>query len=262
MSEDKIIARREGAIGWLIYNNPERRNAFSRDMAIRAAAVIDEFATDDGVVVIALTGTGGKSFVSGADISEFEKLRASQEQAAKYEAQTRAMFTKLRGVQKPTVAVIQGYCMGGGMGVACACDLRICTEDSIFGIPAARLGIGYRANATRWVVDAVGPANAKEILLTARRYDAAEALRIGLVHRVVPVAEFETFTAEYLAAIADNAPLSMRTAKVTVNEVSKGVGECDEALCNSLADACADSEDYREGRTAFMEKRRPVFAGR
>lgn len=261
MSDDKIIAKRDGAIGWLIFNNPERRNAFSRDMAIRAAEVIDEFEADDSVVVVAVTGTGGKSFVSGADISEFEKYRKDQATAAKYEKQTRAMFTKLRDIQKPTVAVIQGYCFGGGMGVACACDLRICSDDSIFSIPAARLGIGYRANATRWVVDAVGPANAKEILLTARRYGAAEAFRIGLVNRVVPVAEFEAFTQEYLATIADNAPLSMLTSKVTVNEVSKGLGECNDALCDELANACADSADYREGRTAFMEKRRPVFTG-
>ena len=137
MSDDKIIAKRDGAIGWLIFNNPERRNAFSRDMAIRAAEVIDEFEADDGVVVVAVTGTGGKSFVSGADISEFEKYRKDQATAAKYEKQTRAMFTKLREIQKPTVAVIKGFCFGGGMGVACACDLRICSDDSIFSIPAA-----------------------------------------------------------------------------------------------------------------------------
>jgi enoyl-CoA hydratase len=261
-SDEKIIAKRDGAVGWLIFNNPERRNAFSREMAIRAAEVIDDYAADDAIRVIAVTGAGGKSFVSGADISQFEKVRANLEQAKKYEADTRGMFTKLREVQKPTVAVIQGFCFGGGMGVACACDMRICSDDSLFSIPAARLSIGYRSNATRWLIEAVGPAYAKEILITARRYPAADALRIGLVHHVVPVAELESFAGEYLATIADNAPLSMKTAKVTINEVSNGDHEADLELCNALADACADSEDFKEGRTAFMEKRRPVFQGR
>jgi enoyl-CoA hydratase len=168
----------------------------------------------------------------------------------------------LRAFPKPTIAKIRGYCFGGGVALACACDLRVAADDALFAIPAARLGIGYRATFTRWVTDAVGPANAKEILLTAQRYDAAEALRIGLVHRVVPVAEFDDYMDGYAGRVAENAPLSLQATKVIVNQVANGLGSADLDQCARQVDQCADSEDFIEGRRAFMEKRKPEFHGR
>ena len=261
MSTGKITSLKQGGIGHLIFDNPDRRNAMSRDMVLQAPEVLADFADDADVRVVVVSGAGEKSFVSGADISEFDKTRANAQLARESAEASNAMFQGLRDFPKPTVAKIRGYCFGGGVAVACACDLRIAADDALFAIPAARLGLAYRENFTRWVVDAVGPANAKEILLTAQRYDAADALRIGLVHRVVPVAEFDAFFDDYAGRISENAPLSMHAAKVTVNEVSKGLGQADVELCSNLADACADSDDFKEGRRAFMEKRKPAFTG-
>ncbi|MDA0239389.1 MAG: enoyl-CoA hydratase [Proteobacteria bacterium] len=262
VTTDKIIAKKEGAIGWLLYNNPDRHNAISLDMAAAGTAVIKQYAEDDEVRVIALRGVGGKAFVSGADISEFEKRRANADLAKEYAAVSSGMFRGVRGVEKPTVAVIEGICMGGGLGLSCACDLRICTDDSVFAIPAGRLGIGYGQDMTQWVIDAVGPANAKEILLTARRYTPEEAYHMGLVHKVAPRDGFDDFAAEYLGRIADNAPLSLKAAKLTINDIANGLGDADNAALDALVAACANSDDYKEGRTAFMEKRRPAFKGK
>jgi enoyl-CoA hydratase/carnithine racemase len=262
MSTGKISSLKGGGIGHLIFDNPERRNAVSRDMVRQVPEILADFEQDPDIRVILVSGAGDKSFISGADISEFEKTRANAQVARESSEASMAMFEGLREFPKPTVAKIRGYCFGGGVALACACDLRVAADDALFAIPAARLGIGYRAAFTRWVTDAVGPANAKEILLTARRYDAAEALRIGLVHRVVPVAEFDGFVTDYAAKIAENAPLSMAATKVIVNEVAKGLGSADLDLCAQQVDRCAGSEDFIEGRRAFMEKRRPDFHGR
>jgi len=261
-STGKITHFKSGGVGHLVFDNPARRNAMSRDMVRQVPEVLADFEGDSDIRVVVVSGAGDKSFVSGADISEFEKTRANAETARQSSAASMAMFEGLRAFPKPTVAKIRGYCFGGGVALACACDLRVAADDALFAIPAARLGIGYRPSFTRWVVDAVGPANAKEILITARRYDADEALRLGLVHRVVPVAEFDAFMDDYAGRIADNAPLSMRAAKAIVNEVAKGLGEADLELCARHVDACSDSEDFIEGRRAFMEKRKPEFHGR
>lgn len=261
MSDGKITSFTKDGVGTIVFDNPARRNAMNGAMVAQVPEVLGAFADDPSVRVVVVTGAGDKAFVSGADISEFEKTRANAQMARERGGVGPRMFDGLRNFPKPTVAKIRGYCFGGGVALACACDLRIAADDALFSIPAARLGVGYQAAFTQWVIDAVGPANAKEILITARRYDAADALRIGLVHRVAPAAAFDAFAEEYLAAIVDNAPLSMHTAKTIVNQVASGLETADLALCTRLTEACTDSADFKEGRSAFMEKRRPVFQG-
>ena len=259
---DKIIATKQDGIGSIIINNPEKRNAISLEMSLAAADAIEDFAADPNVRVIVLSGAGDKAFAAGADISRFEKDRATPEQVAEYTAKSARFRLGLRTVGKPTIAKIRGYCIGGGMGVALNCDLRICAEDAQFGIPAARLGIGYAAEALRQLVHLVGPSTAKEVLYTARRYNAQEALRLGIVNQVVPIAELDDYVAKYAAGIVANAPLSLIAAKRVVDEIVKDREVRDSSLCDQVVAACFASEDYKEGRRAFMEKRKAVFVGR
>jgi enoyl-CoA hydratase/carnithine racemase len=257
---DRIVARKEGAVGWLVFNNPERRNAVSLEMWQAIATVLADFERDAGVRAIVLAGAGDKAFASGADISQFEKHRADAEGVQRYEQTSGAAMQRLKALDKPTIAMIRGYCLGGGLNIAAACDLRIAAEDSRFGIPAARMGLGYKADAMQALIDLVGPAYTREIMITARQFGAEEALRMGLVHRVVPVAELEALTRQYCEMIAANAPLTIRTAKRVIREVTRT--QYDAAACRAWVKECFDSEDYAEGRRAFMEKRKPVFKGR
>lgn len=257
---DRIIARKDGAIGWLTFNNPERRNAVSLDMWQAIPGVLDDFSADAAIRAIVLTGAGDKAFVSGADISQFEKQRSSAEAIAHYDAVGEKAQTALKQCDKPVIAMIRGYCIGGGLAIAMLCDLRICSADARFGIPAAKMGLGYRASSMKNLVDIVGAAYAREIMITARQFSPEEALRMGLVHRVVDVAELEKTTRDYCEMIAANAPLTMRAAKRIIREVS--AAKYDVEACAAWVKECFDSEDYREGRRAFMEKRKPVFKGR
>ena len=257
---DRIVVRKEGAVGWLVLNNPERRNAVSLEMWQAIPEVLGDFEADPQIRVVVLAGAGDKAFASGADISQFEKNRSSAEGVQRYEQLGDAAMSKLHSLDKPTVAMIRGYCLGGGLNIAVLCDLRLAAEDARFGIPAARMGLGYRAAAMKNLVDLVGAPYAREIMITARQFSADEALRMGLVHRVAPVGELEALTAQYCEMIAANAPLTMRTAKRVIREVTRK--EYDAAACRSWVKECFDSEDYAEGRRAFMEKRKPVFKGR
>ena len=259
---ERMIARIEGSIGWMIFNNPERRNAVSAEMNEAVPLIMDRFEADPNVRAIVLRGAGEKAFVAGADISQFEKNRATPEQIAKYDKIGEVASKRLANTDKPTIAMINGWCIGGGVGIAITCDLRICSENSKFGIPAARLGLGYGAHGVKKLMDLVGPAHVKEIFFTARHFTAAEALGMGLVNRVVPEAELEAYVRNYCELIANNAPLTMRALKRSVNELRKPSSEIDFAACDRWVKECFDSDDYIEGRRAFMEKRKPVFAGR
>ncbi len=258
---DKMLSRKDGRVGYVIFNNPERRNAVSLDMWARTTEILADFARDDEVRVVVLTGAGGKAFVSGADVSRFESERASVDAAKVYNLTVEKANASIYEFPKPTIAMIRGYCIGGGLGLVVCCDLRICSDNSRFAIPAAKLGLGYGYPGVKRLTDVVGPAFAKEIFYTARQFDAEEARIMGLVNRIVPEAELEDYVKSYADTIAINAPLTVKTAKQIVNEAMKDESKRDLARCRELVEQCFASNDYTEGRRAFMEKRKPAFTG-
>ena len=259
---DKMLFESDPPIGTMIFNNPARHNAVSLDMWQAVAQIMDDFDRDDAIRVIVLSGAGGKAFVSGADISEFKEKRANEEAAAAYSKISEAARHKLHNTLKPTIAMIRGYCIGGGLATAIGCDIRIAAEGSRFGVPAAKLGLGYAYDGIKKLIDLVGPAYAREIFYTARQFSAEEALQMGLINRLVPADELESYVKNYCDTIAANAPLTIRATKQIVREALKDESTRDMALCQRVVDECFASADYAEGRTAFMEKRRPVFKGR
>jgi enoyl-CoA hydratase/carnithine racemase len=261
-ADSKILSKKVGPVGHLIFNNPEKRNAFSLEMSIVAADVIEDFLKDDAIRVIVLSGAGDKAFVSGGDISKFEKARATKEDVENYNKTGDRFRTLLKGSAKPTIAMIRGYCLGGGMAIALNCDLRICTEESSFGIPAAKLGIGYAADRLGHLVDLVGPSAAKDLLFTGRRCNAQEALRLGIVNYVLPAGDLEAFVDSYAGTIAGNAPLSILSSKRVIDEYVKDSDKRDSALMDKVVADCFASQDYVEGRRAFMEKRKAQFTGK
>ena len=258
----KMRAAVQDGVGTVTFNQPEKRNAMSIEMWEGLGQILDEFEADSSVRAVILTGAGDKAFVSGADISQFEKNRANADAQAEYERLTSGGRAKLGAFPKPTIARIRGFCLGGGLAIAMQADLRVAAEGSQFGIPAARLGIAYGFDGLTKLVQLVGPAHARMILYTAERIDAREAERIGLINKAVPEAELDQAVLGIARRIAENAPLSIRASKVTISEVMKDPGDRDlESVARATA-ACFDSADYREGRTAFLEKRRPRFQGR
>ena len=259
---EKLVASKEGAIGWIVFNNPERHNAVSLEMWQSLSDVLDAYARDADVRVIILKGAGEKAFVAGADISQFKEKRSSPEAVQHYNATADAAGEALRNSPKPTVAMIRGYCIGGGTGIAVSCDVRIAADDARFGVPAAKLGLGYRFAGIRRLADVVGPSFAAEIFYTGRQFTAQEALQMGLVNRVVSSGDLERATREFAGTIANNAPLTIASVKRALLEYAKDPDERDLDLCQKMVDDCYVSEDYKEGQTAFMEKRKPVFRGR
>ncbi|HEY2132517.1 MAG TPA: enoyl-CoA hydratase [Acetobacteraceae bacterium] len=261
-ADGKMLAETEDGVGLITFKQPARRNAMSVAMWHGFSEILDRFAADDGVRVVVLTGAGNKAFGSGADISEFEQQRGDAAARRKYDELTSAGRAKLAAFSKPVIARIRGFCVGGGLGIAMHADLRIAAMDSMFGIPAPKLGIAYSFDMVRKLVSLVGPAHASHLLLTGTLIDSAEAQRIGLVNRVVSDEQLSDAVLDLAREIADNAPLSVRAAKLAVTQAARPAHDQDAEAVDAAVAACFTSEDYREGRTAFLDKRVPRFRGR
>jgi enoyl-CoA hydratase/carnithine racemase len=261
-ADGKILQNTAEGVGTVTFNNPQKRNAMSLDMWEGLGSALIELRDNPDIRVVILTGAGDKAFVSGADISQFEKTRHNAEASEEYSRKSAAQRALLADYPKPIIACIRGFCLGGGMQVAMAADIRIASDNSQFGIPAAKLGIAYGYDGLRNLVSLVGPSWARLIMYTGMRIDSAEAVRIGLVDRVVPDAELWNATMEIARTISGNAPLAIEAAKITIAQILKDPGGRDMDAIKAIGTACMDSEDFREGRTAFMEKRKPRFKGR
>ncbi len=261
LQTDKMLAHVQEGIGWMTFNQPEKRNAVSYAMWQAIPQIIDDFTSSDDVRVVVMKGAGDKAFVSGADISEFEKLRSTPEQIETYNAVTSTSSNALKSLEKPLIAMIRGFCVGGGLAISLTADLRISAIDGQFGVPAAKLGVGYGYGGIKELMNLVGPSYAKEIFFTGQRFSASDAELMGLVNRVVPVDKLESTVTSYARTIADNAPLTIKAAKAAVNEGTKNPDERELDHVAVMVEACFNSEDYKEGRRAFMEKRQPQFRG-
>ena len=258
-----LLMEKDGPIGWLIFNRPDKRNAVGIETWQLMPEYAKDLAADDAIRVVILRGAGDRAFVAGADISQFKDRRRNMDDEAEYRRIGARGREALASLSKPLLAMIHGYCVGGGVSIAIGCDIRIASDDARFGIPAARLGLGYHYSGMEQLMALIGPSHTKEIFFTARTdLSAQDALRMGLVNQVVPKAELEAFTREYAHTIARNAPLTLRSAKASVNELLRPSEKRDLAMLERLIADCFNSEDYQEGVRAFSEKRRPQFQGR
>jgi enoyl-CoA hydratase len=261
-ADGKILKDVADGVGIVTFNNPDKRNAMSLDMWEGLGNALTELRDDEAVRVVILVGAGDKAFLSGADISQFEKTRHNAAASEEYSRKSAAQRALLANYPKPTISCIRGFCLGGGMQVAMLTDIRIAAQDSQFGIPAAKLGIAYGYDGLRHLVSLVGPSWARLIMYTGMKLESAEALRIGLVDRVVPNEELWSATMEIARTISGNAPLAVQAAKITIAQVLKDPADRDMEAIKKIGTACMNSEDFREGRQAFMEKRKPQFKGK
>ncbi|MCX8278051.1 MAG: enoyl-CoA hydratase [Dehalococcoidia bacterium] len=259
---EKMLAHVEDGVGWITFNQPKKRNAVSLAMWEAVPEIIEDFISTGDVRVVVLKGAGDKAFVSGADISEFEEVRNTPEQIEAYENSTGGCHAALQSLEIPLIAMIRGFCIGGGMAIALSADLRITADDGQFGVPAAKLGLGYGYGGIKELMNIVGPSFAKEIFFTGGRFNASNAETMGLVNRVVPVSELEATVSTLAKTIADNAPMTVKAAKAAIDEGTKNPDDRDLDRVSEMVAACFKSEDYKEGRRAFMEKRKPEFQGR
>ncbi|MDF3836695.1 enoyl-CoA hydratase [Cupriavidus basilensis] len=259
-ADGKLLAGRMGGVGVMLFNQPDKRNAVNLEMWDGVCSAIDLFTADDEVRVVVYGGAGGEAFTSGNDISQFAERRNNAEANAEFARIAGRGREKMVAFSKPSIACIEGYCLGGGLATALLADFRVSASDAIFGVPAARLGIAYAFEAMERLVEAVGTARASLMLYTARRFSAAEALSMGLVDVLAEI-DVVAETLEIARTIADNAPLSVMAAKHSFEQLRKAPQARDLFAIAEHMRRCMDSADYREGRAAFLEKRRPVFVG-
>ena len=260
---EKLLMQKDGPIGWITFNQPEKRNAVSQEMWQAMPEYVADLAADDAIRVVILRGAGEQAFVAGADISQFKERRRNAADEEEYRRISGAGSQSLANLGKPLLAMIHGFCIGGGVSIAITCDMRIAADDARFGIPAARLGLGYHYHGMEKLMSLIGPAYTKELFFTARTdFSAPDALRMGLVNQVVPKADLERFTRDYAMMMSRNAPLTLRSAKASVDQLVRPEERRDYAMLDRLIKDCFDSQDYQEGVKAFSEKRRPQFQGR
>ncbi|MCD6040483.1 MAG: enoyl-CoA hydratase [Burkholderiales bacterium] len=257
-----LRVEKRGGVGWIVFDQPAKRNAINGAMWRGIAPAMKQFDADPDVRCVAFRGAGTQAFSAGADITEFEARRASEESVGQYDDLLDQVLHAIQDSPKPSLAMIHGFCLGGGLEISLACDLRYCAESAQFGIPAAKLGIAYNVEGHKRLLETVGHARAREIMFLGRRYKSDEALAMGLVHRVVANGELESFTQQVLSDLCENAPLSILNSKTIIEEYVKSAGAPDAKRMQAAIERCARSEDYREGRRAFMEKRKPQFKGK
>lgn len=262
MSAGKLTVDKRGAVGWIVFDQPGKRNAINGAMWRGIPEAMARFDADAEVRCVAFRGAGTEAFAAGADISEFEKNRAGRGEVSEYDGLLDRVLHSIQDSPKPSVAMIHGFCMGGGLEVALACDLRYCGTSAQFAIPAAKLGIAYNVEGHKRLLETVGHARAREIMFLGRRYGADEALAMGLVHRVLPDAELEAHVGHVIGTLLENAPLAIANSKTILEEFAKASGAPDEERMRAAIERCAKSEDYQEGRRAFMDKRKPRFTGK
>jgi enoyl-CoA hydratase len=256
-----LIVEKKGTVGWIVFNQPAKKNAINDAMWRGIPEAMARYDADREVRCVAFRGAGTEAFASGADISEFAKIRAERAAVSQYDGLLDRVLHSIQGSPKPSVAMIHGFCMGGGLEVALACDLRYCGRSAQFGIPAAKLGLAYSVEGHKRLLETVGHARAREIMFLGRRYPADEAFAMGLVHRILPDEQLEKFTTEVIDTLVQNAPLSIANSKTQIEEYVKASGEPDHARMQAAIERCAKSADYEEGRRAFVEKRKPRFSG-
>jgi enoyl-CoA hydratase/carnithine racemase len=256
----ELRIEKDGTIARLVFDHEKRRNAITVDMWEAIPGAVQTVQEDPGVRVVIMRGAGSEAFVSGADISEFEKTRTGNA-GRDYDALTARAFAALQGLEKPLIASIHGFCIGGGAAIALTADLRYAADDARFAVPPARLGLGYHTAGIRALIRIVGFSETADLLFTARRVGANEARHIGLVNEVFAKDALDENVDQLAHMIANNAPLTIRSAKISLQELAKLEAERDAARIKESIEQCYQSEDFKEGVRAFLEKRKPRFTG-
>lgn len=257
-----LVVEKRGAAGWIVFDQPHKRNAINNAMWAGIPVAMRRFDADPDVRVVAFRGAGTEAFSAGADISEFEKIRSQRSAVSKYDGLLDKVLHAIQDSRKPSVAMIHGYCMGGGLEIALACDLRYAGASGQFAIPAAKLGLAYNVEGHKRLLETVGHARAREIMFLGRRYDANAALSMGLIHGVFPDGELQSHVEKTIQILSENAPLAIANSKTILEEYVKSSGKPDARAMAAAMARCAKSADYQEGRRAFMEKRKPRFTGK
>jgi enoyl-CoA hydratase len=261
VAKGNVKGQRDGAIGWIIFDNPGKLNAISPAMRAQAYELASSYERDAAVRVVVMRGEGDKAFVSGADISSFDDANADASGSSEPEVSWSMMSNKIKELTKPTIVMIHGYCLGGGLELALNADIRFASTLSQWGIPAALRGIAYPPHAVQQLLTVVTPSVAKDILYSGRRLTAFEALNVGLANQIYSPEKLVRETTLYAQTIAENAPLSVQSAKFSINQFMLEPSLRDHAAMEAKVEAATHSKDYREGTLSFMEKRKPMFLG-